>query len=114
MTTATIPLSSTIAFDQILESAVILSWMHFMPDTSTSLARVEYRLGPDGRMEYLQVWSSIKRGHEYLVCDWTCTPTATNHVKFSNDFYSKALAQMLESIIQHQAEFLTDLAAHRD
>ncbi|MGE5109241.1 MAG: hypothetical protein ACM3JB_00195 [Acidobacteriaceae bacterium] len=33
---------------------------------------------------------------------------------FSNDFYSKELAQMLESIIQHQAAFFKDLTLHRD
>lgn len=37
----------------VLLNAVILSRMDFMPDTSTSLVRVEYWLGPDGRMEYL-------------------------------------------------------------
>jgi len=50
----------------VLLNAVILSWMDFMPDTSTSLVRVEYRLGPDGRMEYLQVWSSTKRAMSIL------------------------------------------------
>jgi hypothetical protein len=35
-------------------------------------------------------------------------------VTFSNDFYSQELAQMLESIIQHQAAFSKDLTLHRD
>jgi hypothetical protein len=32
----------------------------------------------------------------------------------SNNFYSADFAQMLESLIQHQAEFFKDLTLHRD
>jgi len=104
---------SDITLDQILESAVVLSWKDLLPGTRTSLVHVEYRLGPGGALEFLKVWSSIIRGHQYLVCDWSPSPAA-NHVTFSNDFYSKDLAQMLESIIQHQAAFFKDLTLHRD
>jgi hypothetical protein len=103
---------TNITLDQILESAVVLSWKDLLPGTRTSLVHVEYRLGPRGSLEFLKVWSSITRGHQYLVCEWN--PSATNHVSFSNDFYSKDLAQMLESIIQHQAVFSKGLMLHRD
>jgi hypothetical protein len=103
--------SSNITLDQILESAVVLSWKDLLPGKRTSLVHVEYRLGPGGSLEFLKVWSSIIRGHQYLVCEWN---PATNYVSFSNDFYSKDLAQMLESIIQHQAVFSKDLTLHRD
>jgi hypothetical protein len=108
--------SSNITLDQILESAVVLSWRDLLPGTRTSLVHVEYRLGPGGSLEFLKVWSSIIRGHQYLVCDWTCAPSSVaSHVTFSNDFYSKDLAQMLESIIQHQAaSFSKNLTLHRD
>ena len=105
--------STNITLDQILECAVVLSWRDLLPGIRTSLVHVEYRLGPSGSLEFLKVWSSIIRGHQYLVCEWTPS-AAANHVSFSNDFYSKDLAQMLESIIQHQAIFSKDLTLHRD
>ena len=110
---AQIATCTNITLDQILESAVVLSWKDLLPGTRTSLVHVEYRLGPGGSLEFLKVWSSIIRGHQYLVCEWTPS-AAANHVRFSNDFYSKDLAQMLESIIQHQAIFSKDLTLHRD
>ena len=110
---AQIATCTNITLDQILESAVVLSWKDLLPGTRTSLVHVEYRLGPGGSLEFLKVWSSITRGHQYLVCEWNPSPAA-NHVSFSNDFYSKDLAQMLESIIQHQAAFFKDLTLHRD
>jgi len=92
---------------------VVLSWRDLLPGIRTSLVHIEYRLGPSGSLKFLKVWSSIIRGHQYLVCEWTPS-AAANHVSFSNDFYSKDLAQMLESIIQHQAIFSKDLTLHRD
>ena len=104
---------TNITLDHILESAVVLNWKDLLPGTRTSLIHVEYRLAPGGLLEFLKVWSSITRGHQYLVCEWTPS-AAANHVSFSNDFYSKDLAQMLESIIQHQAIFTKDLTLHRN
>jgi len=103
---------NNITLDQILESAVVLSWKDLLP--GTSLVHVEYRFGSNGPLEFLKVWSSITRGHQYLVCDWTCAPSSVgNHVSFSNDFYSKDLVQMLESIIHHKAAFSKDRTLHR-
>jgi len=104
---------TNITLDQILESAVVLSWKDLLPGTRTSLVHVEYRLEAGGSLEFLKVWSSITSGHQYLVSEWNPS-AAANHVSFSNDFYSKDLAQMLESIIQHQAAFSKDLTLHRD
>ena len=104
---------TNITLDQILECAVVLSWRDLLPGTRTSLVHVEYRLGSSGSLEFVKVWSSIIRGHQYLVCEWTPW-AAANHVTFSNDFYSKDLAQMLEAIIQHQAVFSKDLTLDRD
>src|SRR5579864_5816028 len=115
MTTSPVQIATctNITLDQILESAVVLSWKDLLP--GTSLVHVEYRFGSSGSLEFLKVWSSITRGHQYLVCDWTCAPSSVaSHVSFSNDFYSKDLAQMLESIIQHQAIFTKDLTLHRN
>jgi hypothetical protein len=117
MTTSPVQIATctNITLDQILESAVVLNWKDLLPRTRTNLVHIEYRLRPGGSLEFLKVWSSITRGHQYLVCDWTCTPSSVaSHVTFSNDFYSKDLAQMLESIIQHQAAFSKDLTLHRD
>ena len=104
---------TNITLDQILESAVVLSWKDLLPGTRTSLVHVEYRLEAGGSLEFLKVWSSITSGHQYLVSEWNPS-AAANHVSFSNDFYSKDLAQMLQSIIQHQAVFSKDLTLHRD
>jgi hypothetical protein len=117
MTTSPVQIATctNITLDQILESAVVLNWKDLLPGTRTNLVHLEYRLGPDVPLEFLKVWSSITRGHQYLVCNWMCTPSSVaSHVTFSNDFYSKDLAQMLESILQHQAAFSTNLTLHRD
>ena len=117
MTTSPVQIATctNITLDQILESAVVLNWKDLLPGTRTNLVHVEYRLAPAGALEFLKIWSSITRGHQYLVCEWACTPLLPgSHVTFSNDFYSKDLAQMLESIIQHQAAFSKDLTLHRD
>lgn len=104
---------TNITLDQILESAVVLSWKDLLPGTRTNLIHVEYRLGPGGSLEFLKVWTSITRGHQYLVCEWALSSVAS-HMTFSNDFYSKDLGQMLESIIQHQSAFSKDLTLHRN
>ena len=115
MSASPIRVSNAIGLDQILESAVVLSWKDLVPAAETGLVHIEYRLGPGGLLEYLKVWLSITRGYRYLVCESTCAPSSVaSHVTFSNDFYSKDLAQMLESIIQHQAVFSKDLTFHRD
>src|SRR5579864_5834998 len=90
MTTSQVQIATctNITLDQILESAVVLSWKDLLPGTRTNLVHVEYRLGPGGSLEFLKIWSSITRGHQYLVCEWSPSPAA-NHVDFSNDFCSK-------------------------
>jgi hypothetical protein len=55
-------------FDQILESAVVASWADLMRGALSGLIHIEYGFAPSGTLDYLQVWSSIKRGHWLLAC----------------------------------------------
>ena len=51
------------SLDQILESAVVVSWADLMRGAQTGLIHIEYGFAPSGTLDYLQVWSSITRGH---------------------------------------------------
>jgi hypothetical protein len=98
--------SSTITIDQILESAVILSWAdltHAMP----GLVHVEYHTGQDRSLLFLKVWSSTIRGHWNLVCEYW-TEGAYRHpagLAFSPGHKSAAFTQLFGSIVEHWDRF---------
>jgi hypothetical protein len=50
------------SFDQILESAVILSWVDLLPDHRPGSIHVEYVFGAEGTISTLKLWLSTLRG----------------------------------------------------
>jgi hypothetical protein len=95
------------SLDQILESAIVLSWTDLMRDAQTGLIHIEYGFTPGGTLDYLKVWSSLTRGHWLLACEYWMS-ASTFHgtgVSFDNGYASEHLAHILEFVMQHQNSF---------
>jgi hypothetical protein len=94
-------------FDQILESAVVVSWADLMRGAQSGLIHLEYGLAPSGALDYLQVWSSITRGHWLLACAYRLSASEfrDTDVHFDNGYQSEGLAHILKFVIAHQNAF---------
>lgn len=91
----------------ILESAVVVSWQDLMRGAQAGLIHIEYAFAAGGTLDYLKLWSSITPGHWLLACEYWMT-TSTFHdrgVHFDNGYQSQGLADILESVMQHQDRF---------
>jgi hypothetical protein len=95
------------SLERILESAIVVSWEDLMHDAQTGLIHIKYDFAPDGTLENLNVWSSIIRGHWFLVCDYWMSASKFHGVgiHFENGYQSETLAHILEVIMQHQDSF---------
>ncbi len=93
--------------ERILESAVVVSWADLMRGAQSGLIHIEYGFAPSGTLDYLQVWSSITRGHWLLACAyWTsASKFHDTGVHFDNGYQSEGLAHILEVVMQHQNAF---------
>jgi hypothetical protein len=102
------PVTSTMPdLKRTLESAVMMNWKDVMPDSPEGLIDVEYRIAADGSLEYLRLWACSRRGFWHLICQysmfWKWSNTKT--VSFGTGYQSKPLAERLDYIIQHEAQF---------
>ena len=52
--------------EEILESAVVVNWADLIRGGQRGLIHIEYGFAPSGTLDYLKVWSSIKRGYWLL------------------------------------------------
>jgi hypothetical protein len=94
--------------EQILESATVLFWTDLMRGAPAGLMHIEYGFAPAGTLDYLKFWSSISRGHWRLACEYWMSASTLHRagVRFENGYQSKGLAQILESVMQHQSSFV--------
>jgi len=94
-------------FEHILESAVVVSWADLMRSGHSGLINIEYGFAPTGTLDYLQVWSSKKRGYWLLVCTYWMSASKSHKagVHFDNGYASEGLAHILEVVMQHQSLF---------
>jgi hypothetical protein len=92
--------------EQILESAVVVSWADLMRGRG-GLVHVEYGFAPSGALDYVQVWSSLKRGYWLLACTYQMSASQTHGsgIHFDNGYKSDGLAHILEVVMQHQNVF---------
>jgi hypothetical protein len=97
--------------EQILESAVVANWTDLMPGGRSGLVHIEYGFAPNGTLDYLQVWSSRKRGYWLLACTYRMSPTQSPGagVYFDNGYKSEGLAHIFEVVMQHQNLFALPL-----
>jgi hypothetical protein len=97
--------------DRILESAVVLSWKDLLRPSQRGLIHIEY--APGTRLAYLKIWQLTGKGEWSLVCEYWMSPGPTyspgDGMRFSNDYHSAGLAEMLEVIMQHQDNFAPSL-----
>jgi hypothetical protein len=101
-------MSPTGNLEQILESAVVVSWADLMRDTSAGLIHIEYGFAAGGTLDYLKVWSSLTRGHWLLACEYWMSANTFHAagIGFENGYQSKGLAHILEVAMQHQSSFV--------
>jgi hypothetical protein len=94
-------------FDQILESAVVVSWADLMRSGQGRLIHVEYDFAPGGTLDHLEVWSSHGKGRWLLACG--CRNASSKFhdtgVHFHNGYQSQDLARILEQLITQQTSF---------
>jgi hypothetical protein len=93
--------------EQILESAVVVNWADLIRGGQSGLIHIEYGFAPSGTLDYLKVWSSIKRGYWLLACTYWMSASQSHDpgVHFDNGFESEGLAHILEAVMQHQNAF---------
>jgi hypothetical protein len=99
------------SLDQVLESAIVMSWADLMHGAEAALIHVEYSFAPGGTLDYLKVWSSTTRGHWLLACQyWMSSNTFHNAgICFDNGYHSEGLAHILGFVMQHQDAFTLPL-----
>jgi hypothetical protein len=91
-------------FAQILESAIVVSWADLIRGGGSGLIHIEYGFAPGATLDYLKVWSSIKRGYWLLACTYWMSASQSHGtgVHFDNGYESEGLAHILEVVMQHQ------------
>ena len=94
------------SLERILESAVVVSWGDLMRGRS-GLIHIEYGFAANATLDYLKVWSSIKRGYWLLACTYWMSASQSHDagVHFDNGYKSEDLAHILEVVMQHQNLF---------
>ena len=95
------------SLEQILESAIVVSWADLIQGAQTGLIHIEYGFAATGTLDYLKIWSSLTRGHWLLACEyWMSASTFhSTGVSFDHGYQSDGLARILESVMQHQNSF---------
>ncbi len=91
----------------IFEFAVRASWGDLMPGPQSGLVHVEYGYSPGGSVDFLQIWSSTKRGHWRLACEY-CSTASLQHdrgLHFESGIRSDELRDALELVLQNQDWF---------
>ncbi len=93
--------------ERVLESAVVVSWADLMRGAEKGLIHIEYGFAASGTVDYVQIWSSITRGHWLLACEYWMSPSKSHGtgVHFENGYQSEGLAHILESVMQNQTTF---------
>jgi hypothetical protein len=78
-----------------------------MRDAQADLIQIEYGFAADGTIDFLKFWASISRGHWLLAVEyWAYDPTHDAGVHFENGYESDGLNHVLQTVMQHQTEFL--------
>jgi hypothetical protein len=96
------------SLEQVLESAVVVSWADLMLGAQTGLIHIEYGFAASDTLDYLKFWSSITRGHWLLACEYWMSASKFHRtgVHFDNGYQSEGLVQIVDSVMQHQDAFV--------
>ena len=106
--TQTLPAVGSLQLDAMLANALVLSWSDLIPELTSGLIHVEYRVGSQGAVEYLKVWAAPTRGQWDLVCQDFMRSSAScpGGLRFANGYKSEGLAKLLNQIMQHPEMFV--------
>jgi hypothetical protein len=94
------------SIDEMLQSAVTLSWQDLSQTKEKGLISIEY--APGSPLEYLKIWNLASKGSWDLICEyWMASQSSpgTAKLKFSNGYGSAILAKTLNMIMQRQGDF---------
>jgi hypothetical protein len=94
-------------FQEILGSAVLLSWRDLKLTRPNDVVHVTYDFAPSGTLDHVQVWSSVKWGYWLLACTYSMSASQSHGigVHFDNGYESQDLRDILEVMMQHQNLF---------
>ena len=92
--------------DRVLEAAVVVTWPDLISEGDSGIVHVEYDFGTDGHITFLQVWLSQTRGVCNLVYSFFGSTFDQREIHFASRYRSERLAETLNSVMQHQDEFL--------
>jgi hypothetical protein len=100
-------LAPNLQIDDILESAVILSWNELLSGPESAIVHVEYATAPEPCLQYLKIWQATKKGWD-LICEYWASagPADAPHMglTFGLSYHSPCLTEILESILPHQSD----------
>ena len=101
------PQNTKQSLDHIFELAVVANWKDLMQDRQSGLIHVEYGYSSIGTVDGLQLWSSVKRGHWRLSCEYSSRASSGRErgVHFENAARSGGLSSLLELVLKHQNMF---------
>lgn len=88
-----------------LECAVVSGWNELAGDRAPERIHITYTATPAGDLDRLKLWSSVRRGHWDLVCDYRLKKDVDGFagVSFTNGFNSAKLTDSLDSVMTRQS-----------
>lgn len=102
--------------DDVLESAVVLSWRELLQGMRPGLIHVEYGTAPEPSLQYVKMWRSSRRGSWDLICEYWISPGMAGRpsmgLTFRNGYYSAALTEILQEMMLHRDGLPNSLAGH--
>lgn len=98
--------ATNLQLEDVLESAVILSWNELISGIDSATVHVEFATAPEPSLQYLKIWRSTERGKWDLICEYWISAGGPGTPKigltFSRGYNSPRLTKILESILRHQ------------
>ena len=102
--------------NDVLESAVVLSWTELQKGLRPGRIQVEYGTAPEASLQYVKMWRSPTRGTWDLICEYWISAGTTGRpamgLTFSNGYHSAALTEILQEVMLHRDGLPNALAGH--
>ena len=103
-----------VAIEDVLESAVVLSWQELLKDSRPGMVHVEYSTAPEPCLQYVKVWLSTRRGTWDLICEYWISAGSPGRTErgltFRNGYHSASLSKMLQDMMRQCDGFPNSLA----
>jgi len=93
--------------NDVLESAVVLSWQELLKGMRPGLIQVEYGTAPESSLQYVKMWRSPTRGIWDLICEYWISPgmmagRPAMGLTFRNGYHSAELTEILQEMMLHR------------